>query len=247
MEFNTPITADQAAFLAANKEELCRKDAGKAVWQNRVKMASEAYAIAKGIHGAHSLTTLVERLADEERDDADPTFPDWPVYRDNFILDWIANRIVVTEEEADMIFDRTVDEALQQIEAQEQNDSGTLPADPSVSVTVTPPASPEGRDETTPVVKRRGRPPGSGKKTAEAPAKRKSYYVPVAQRKAKAKPAARKVAAKKKSGGSVSAKAQPIIERFTARKWSRRDILIKLQDQLEIGAAYAATLYQKFA
>ena len=234
IEFNTPITPEQSAFLAANKADLCQKDSGKAVWQNRVKMASEAFDIAKGIHAQHSLTSLVAKTSEDEDDDVDETFPDWPTFRDNFILDWIGSRTVVTEQEADMIFERTADEALQAIEQAEQN--GTLSTEPvvdtSAPVVETPaPAASE------PVVatKRRGRPPGSGKKTATAVVK------------AAKKTGRRKVAAKKKSVGSASAKAQTIIEKYAAREWSRKDIIQKLQDQLGMGAAYASTLYQKYS
>jgi hypothetical protein len=232
VEFNTPITPEQKAFLAANKEELCQKDSGKAIWQNRVKKAGEAYAIAKTIHGETSTHTLVAKTAEDEDDDVDSTFPDWPTYRDNFILDWIGSRIVVTDKEADMIFDRTADEALAAIEQGEQNqaDADAPVVDPAPTVVTVTMGD-------VPAVKRRGRPPGSGKKSATGVVK--------ATKTVKTK--TRKVAAKKKSGGSASAKAQAIIEKYGSRDWSRKDIITKLQNQLGMGAAYAATLYQKFA
>lgn len=237
-EFSNPIAPDQTAFLAANKAELSKTDGGKAIWQNRVKMASEAYQALKGINGG--LETLVERSAEDEADEVDVSFPDWPTFRDNFILDWIGSRIVVTDKEADMIFERTAEEALAAIEQAEQNGSDAPVVDTSATTVVQSPT-------VAPVVeiatKRRGRPPGSAKTAVK-----KSYYVPVSQRPAKTK-TVRKAAAKKKTvaKGSASAKAQSLIEKYAARDWSRKDIIAKLQSQLDMGAAYASTLYQKYS
>jgi hypothetical protein len=169
------------------------------------------------------LNTLVDRTSEDEEDD--PTgFPDWPTYRDNFIMDWIANRTVVTAEEADIMFDRDVDQALQVIEQAEVAETQATIAEALPPVVEAPVV----------VV---------AKKKSYAKAKKKAGAKTV-----KAK-APKKAAAKKKSSakGSASAKAQIIIEKYAAKGWARKDILAKLQSQLDMGAAYAATLYQKFA
>jgi hypothetical protein len=246
VEFNTPISDGQRTFLADNKADLCKTEGGKSIWQNRVKKASEAYNELKGIHGAHELHTLVPKTSEDEGDDADLTFPDWPTFRDNFILDWIGSRTVVTEQEADMIFERTAEEALAVIEQGEQI-TADAESDGPPYTTQTPQemaqenlqkhlAEQKGVTETPPVAtKRRGRPPGASKKSTVTKLTR-------------SKPSTRKVAAKKSGAkSSASAKAQGIIEKYASRDWSRKDIIGKLQAQLGMGAAYASTLYQKFA
>lgn len=253
-EFSSPIAPDQIAFLTANKAELIRTDSGKAIWQNRVKMASEAYQILKGISADVSVASIeCEPLVPTEDEaeaqevvDADE-FPSWPTFRDNFLLDWIGSRIVVTDKEADMIFERTAEEALAAIEQAEQNDSETTIIDSTPSSVLTDTSKPLiVTIGDVPAVKRRGRPPG--KKVPGS-----TSYLPITTKtlaKLKAKTARKKYAAKAKKSvarGSASAKAQTIIEKYGARDWSRKDIIAKLQTQLEMGAAYASTLYQKYA
>ncbi len=223
-EFSTPISQDQKDFLATNKAELVTTEGGKAIWQNRIKMASEAYQIAKTIHADHVVDSLCDATGDsveestETTDTVVETFPDWPTYRDNFILDWISNRTIVTEEEANAMFNVEVENALQEIDQVE----GSV-VTPTVVVEATPVVIAK--------VKR-----AVAKKVVKVKAKTK----------AKTK-VTKKVAAKKAGGKSASAKAQVIIEKFSTRGWTRGEIIQKLQDQLDMGAAYASTLYQKFA
>lgn len=252
IEFSTPITPERQALLAANRAELCRvgregkkiNPSNWLIWQNRVKSAGEAYKIAKTAYTDVDFEGM-PKDADEVVSGIDPLFPDWPTYRDNFILDWLSNRIVVTEKEAEAMFDETAAAALAALEGTE---AAIVPTDTIVPTeTVATPAPVE--TEVVVVAKRRGRPPGV-KKTAAVVAPvvkaKKSYYVPVGKRKAK-KTKAKKVAKAKSNRGSASAKAQTLIERYVAKDWSRKDIIAKLQSQLDMGAAYAATLYQKFA
>lgn len=244
-EFSAPIAPDQIAFLTANKADLIKTDSGKAIWQNRVKMASEAYQILKGINADASVASIeCEPLVPTE-DEAEAqevvdvdSFPSWPTFRDNFLLDWIGSRIVVTDKEADMIFERTAEEALAAIEQAEQNGSDAPVVDTSTTVVASALVV-----ETAP--KRRGRPPGSGVKKGTTGTSKTLAKLKARTKRAKSK----KVAAKKKSasGGSASAKAQTLIEKYGSRDWSRKDIIGKLQAQLGMGAAYASTLYQKFA
>lgn len=229
VDFARVITDEDKAFLASNREDLLEtaqgREKGREIWQNRVKKASEAHVELKALH--------------TEYDEVDETFPDWQTFRDNFILDWIANRTIVTEEEAEMIFETTADEALAVIETAEQNDSPrTISVLVASSTSVEPGVVLTAVDAEPAVAvapKRRGRPPGAGKK---------AVVVKAAAKKSSTK---KKVAAKKSSGGSASAKAQVLIEKYASRDWSRKDIILKLQSQLDMGAAYASTLYQKFA
>jgi hypothetical protein len=225
-EFNQALSQAQQDYLAANKADLCKTAGGKLIWQNRIKMASEAYQVAKSIAADNTLTTLVERNAEDEEDDHDETILDWQTYRDNFILDWIANRTVVTQEEADAMIERDIDQALQAAELTEDAEVVEVVEDAPIAV-VAPTPSPE------PIV---------------VVVKKKSYYKPKTKAVAKTvKAKAPKKAAAKKKTVSASDKAQVIIERYVARNWTRKSIIEKLQDQLDMGAAYASTLYQKFS
>lgn len=228
-EFNNAINAEQTAFLVDDKAKLYRTEDGKRIWQNRVKMAGEAYNIAKAIHNDHTLTALVPKTCEDEDDCDDQLFCDWPTYRDNFILDWIANRTIVTTEEADIMFDRTANAALAELEPTGLDVVEDLDSDAeAITSEVVPPS------EAPPVVK---------KSYAKAKVKVEAVV------KLFKKKAVKKVAAKKKSAakGSASEKAQVIIEKYAARNWSRKDIIAKVQTQLNMGSAYAATLYQKFS
>ncbi len=210
---------------------------------NQLKKASEAYAELRTLH------------TDPLTEEVDGNFPAWSIFRDEFIADWTSNRIIVDEKEADAMFDTLVDNAIQEIEAAEATADAALPTETIGTETVGAAGSNVVVMGDAPAAKRRGRPPGSGKKATETTAPKKSYYVPVAQRKVKATKATKatkvtktkKVAAKKKSASSASSKAQTLVERYVSRKWERKDIIAKLQDQLGMGAAYAASLYQKFA
>jgi hypothetical protein len=246
-EFSTPITDEQRSFLFANKNELLKRNAdgtqrvnskgdpikddagGSAIWQNRIKMASEAYQELKSIEGEYDLTAVAIKGNEDDDGDVVESFTDWATFRDNFILDWIGSRTVVNEKEADMIFERTADEALALIE-QTEAASGSEEAAGLAAETANEPAP------------------------APAPRKRKTLREnvrPLRKSVVKSKKTAPKkkkaAAAKKKSGGTASAKAQVIIEKYAAKDWSRKEIIQKLQDQLGMGAAYASTLYQKFA
>lgn len=81
--------------------------------------------------------------------------------------------------------------------------------------------------DTSTAPKRRGRPPGSGKKATAS------------------KPAMKRVAAKKK-GGNATMRAQAIVEKYKARDWPRKDIIQKLI-VAGISSGYAPSVYQKFA
>lgn len=240
----------------------------------RLKAASEDYKVHKSI--------FVDPVTDEKLEG----FLEWPAFRDQFLNDWINNRRVVTEKEADVIFDRIADESLTELENLGSNADVAALAE---QVAASEESTEEAQDEVTPATvvepgvvltteeapaagvapKRRGRPPGSGKKPklaivvsndtpaaeAAAPAKRKSYYVPVSERKAKAaKPAAKaskpkvKAAAAKKKGKSTSERAAEIVAWGQSRKWARKDIIERMVARIDgLGAAYAGTLYQKFA
>ena len=224
-EFNNQISSDQADFLTENKLDLCKTASGREIWQNRIKKASESYAILKQIRTNEILDSLVvgeaieidDLLAvndegidsvDDEQITVDPEefieendlvvdekFPDWRTYRDGFILDWIGSRIVVTNEEADMIYENAVDEALATLDGE----------------TTEPVVETSGESEEAPATKR-GRPKG----------------------------------AKKAAKTKVSAKALTIYNRYKEKGWERKRILDKMQGELGMGKAYAATLYQKF-
>lgn len=213
----------------------------------RLKNASEEYKVHK--------LNYIDPVTDEEL----PGFQTWPMFRDEFLADWKSNRRIVTEKEADVIFDRIADESLteleniagatvdvntvvDEVEKSEQDDTiGVIVAGAdgvpvAVAVGTVPVAD-------APIAtKRRGRPPG--KKVATAKVVRK-----VVAKKTKTKSKPKKVAAaKKKSGNSTSEKAKAIVERYVARKWQRKDVIEKLMSSIDgLGVAYAATLFQKFA
>lgn len=210
----------------------------------RLKNASEAYKVHKSIY--------IDPVSDEQL----PGFQAWPEFRDEFLADWKSNRRLVTEKEADVIFDTIANESLSELETIGATDVAALAdvlgtaQDETIGVIVENPTTGEPIAVATVVVKRRGRPPGTAKlklvASTEAPvAAAKRGRPPGAKKTAVVK--SKKVAAKKK-GGNTSAKAQAIVERYVARKWSRKDIIVKLQAQIDgLGAAYASTLYQKFA
>ncbi len=80
-------------------EEVKETAGEKAIRLNRVKNASEAYNELKALH--------TDPLTGEIGED----FPKWSIFRDDFIVDWTKNRVVVTEKEADAMFDEIVNEA----------------------------------------------------------------------------------------------------------------------------------------
>lgn len=194
----------------------------------RLKAAAEDYKLHKSI--------FIDPVTEEPLEGLKL----WPEFRDEFLADWKSNRRVVTEKEADVHFDKIADESLSELQtigatdvaaladvfaAAQEDVEPVLP--PSDTVIPVPGIPTNAAVELISTPKRRGRPPGSGKKASVA------------------KPATKRIAAKK--GGSASAKAEALIERYQARKWSRKDIIEKLVSQLEMGTAYASTLYQKFA
>jgi len=92
--------------------------------------------------------------------------------------------------------------------------------------------------------KRRGRPPGSGKKVAVAKGEPKRRGRPPG---AKAKvPKTPKQAAAKKKGGNKAAQAREIIATWSAKGWARKDIIGKLIERLELSPATASTYYQNY-
>lgn len=209
----------------------------------RLKNASEEYKVHK--------SNYKDPITDEEL----PGFQTWPVFRDEFLADWKSNRRVVTEKEADVIFDQIADESLTELE--------TIGVTLDVNTVVDEAEKAEQEDATVPLVdaptaadfdnspvlsrvitvmvpKRRGRPPG--KKVATAKVVRK-----VVSKKAKSASKSKKVAAKKKSG-STAEKAQAIVERYVERGWQRKDVIEKLVSSIDgLGTAYAASLYQKYS
>ncbi len=201
---------------------------------NQLKKASEAYAELRTLH------------TDPLTDEVDGTFPAWSIFRDDFIADWTSNRIIVDEKEADAMFDTIVEKAIQEIETAEAGATAVETEPTAAPIATTAP-------EAVVTAKRRGRPPGSAK-AVDATAPKKSYYIPVSQRKGtkatKAKTAkvtkTKKVAAKKKSaGGGKMDLARVTVEKFTAKGWSRKDIIARLVDVNGLSPAYAATAYQK--
>lgn len=240
-EFNAAITAEQATFLHANREELYKTDGGKAIWQNRVKMAGEAFKIAKTTNDESTVSSLDITNGDDEAGEVDYTFPTWQVYRDNFILDWIANRTIVTEEEAEMIFERDVNDALSVIEAGEVGGSTDVELGTEITTAVT--GAPEAAREVQAQARERAVDNGDG---TPAP-KRGRPAGKVKAVKVKKVVKLQKVAAAKK-GKSTSERAAEIIAWGQSRHWARKDILERLTTQIDgLGAPYAATLYQKHA
>lgn len=208
---------------------------------NQLKKASEAYAELRTLH------------TDPLTDEVDGNFPAWSIFRDDFIADWTSNRTIVDEKEADAMFDTLVETAIQEIETAEANAAAEVVETPTPAVVNNVDPSVGMGDVAAP--KRRGRPPGSAK-TAEttetAPKAKKSYYVPVALRNAKKTAKVKKVtktkkvAAKKKSaGGGKMDLARVTVEKFSAKGWSRKDIIARLVEVNGLSPAYAATAYQK--
>lgn len=215
----------------------------------RLKSAAEEYKVHKSI--------FIDPVTEEQL----VGFQPWPVFRDEFLADWKSNRRIVTEKEADVHFDRIADESLSELEQiGAPTDVNALvdqvaqtEIDEDDSISITPVATPVA-EASAAAPKRRGRPPGSGKlkvvasnDAVPAVAKRRGRPPGSGKKAAVASKPSRKVAAKKK-GGNTSAKAQAIVERYVARKWSRKDVIEKLVSQIDgLGVAYASTLYQKFA
>lgn len=256
-EFNRTLTQQETDLLTRTREEMMRKNQNgefadkslASLWQNRVKKASEAYKELQALSIDYDESIVSANEADAtlhlEADAYVPEqLPTWPIFRDNFILDWMTNRIVVTEEEADAMFINDVEAAT--ASDGEQNGGETLvsTSEPAVSSTIPASEPSTTATEATPASqpKRRGRPPGT---------KNKAKQVTKAVRKVKAKSkTVRKTKATASRGRkptSASAKAQRLIEMYQGKGWARKDIIEKLQKQLELGAAYAATLYQKYA
>ena len=254
-EFNRTLTEQETSLLNNTREEMLRKQPNgnyvdkslAALWQNRVKRASEAYKELQALSTDYDETIVSENEHEAsmylEADAYQPEqLPTWPVFRDNFILDWMSNRIVVTEEEADKMFESDAESALPH-EGQEQSGGESLnTSEPAVSSTSPAGEAPTATAEETPAVvtKRRGRPPGTKAKAKKVV--KVTHKVKTARKVKKA--SAPKVARK---GTSNSAKAQRIVEMYKGKGWARKDIIEKLQTQLEMGKAYASTLYQKYA
>lgn len=195
-----------------------------AIKLNQLKKASEAYKELRGLH------------TDPVTEEVDGEFPAWSVFRDGFIADWTANRIIVDEKEADAMFEKTAEEALAEIEAAE---AGIVE---EVSTETTTAVAAPVAEEAPVVAKRRGRPPGSGNKAKATKA------AAVVKAKATKKAGKKKVAAKKKSAGTSKMDAARVtVEKFAAKGWSRKDIIQRLIDVNGLTPAYAATAYQKIA
>lgn len=221
--------------------------------QVRLENACEAWKVHKSIY--------IDPVTAEPLQGFQP----WPQFRDEFLTDWKSNRRLVTEKEADVIFNRIADESLAELEnigALQLPDVNALAEqvaahqDDTIGVIVENPVT------VAPVVavKRRGRP---AKVTTEQIVKQISAEVAVATVKpvkvvkvkvAKVAKAVKPVKAKKavaaKKGGNTSLKAKDLIEKYgkRGRGWSRKDIIVKLTESIDgLGAAYASTLYQKFS
>src|SRR5271157_2151169 len=76
----------------------------KSVEQVRLENAADAWKVHKSIY------------LDPVTGDPLEGFQVWPVFRDEFLIDWKSNRRVVTEKEADVHFDKIVDESLSELE-----------------------------------------------------------------------------------------------------------------------------------
>jgi hypothetical protein len=223
----------------------------------RLKLATEAYREHKALY------------ADELTEERFQGYMSWPTYRDQFLVDRELNYRLVDEQEADVIFETAAETALAEINTdvntlaeQAEAASGTtfLPASTNVVLEVeTANDLPKGElliavpgltDAAAPVAqKRRGRPPGSGKKSGIV--KNKAPAAPKAKRGRPAGTAKKKVAAKKKSavvtkGESKADQAREIIKTWAGKGWARKDIIAKLMDRLDMTAATASTYYQNY-
>lgn len=219
----------------------------------RLKAASEDYKVHKSIY----IDTLTEERLEG--------FMEWSVFRDKFLIDWKSNRRVTTEKEADVHFDRIADESLAELEnigaptdvaALADQVAADLPSDEASDEIPVPATAPTAEAPVATAPKRRGRPPGKAKLTVvasndDAPvaAKRRGRPPGSGKKATTTSKPALKVAAKKKGGGT-SAKAEAIVAKYglAGRGWSRKDVIAKLTSSVKgLGAAYASTLYQKFA
>ena len=236
----------------------------KTYQQVRLENAADAWKIHKSVY------------LDTVTGDPQPGFQAWPQFRDEFLIDWKSNRRLVTDKEADVHFDKIADESLSELEnigslpvdvnaladevvkadyeGQTNDESPEAAMLPTASVVVVATGEPVVEATVTmgdvPAVKRRGRPPGKAKVVADRDALVPAVSVEAGRDETtKSKPAkVAKAKVAKKKGVSTSAKAATIIALYQSRKWSRKDIIAKLQSQIDgLGAAYASTLYQKFA
>lgn len=188
-----------------------------AIKLNQLKNASAAYKEQKAIY--EDLTT----------EDMETALPLWPEFRDAFLADWNLNRIIVDEKEADAMFDKTAEEALAQIENAEAGTSSPEATEPTSSVATSP---------STAAPKRR-RP--SAKKTVVKATKKS-----VVKAKTKAVKAAKaKKATKKDTGPTKMDLARDTVAKFSAKGWSRKEILERLVQVNGLSPAYSATAYQK--
>jgi len=187
-------------------EEVKETAGDKAIRLNRIKNANEAYQELKVLH--------TDPLSGEIGED----FPKWSIFRDDFIADWTNNRVVVTEKEADAMFDEIVNEAEKELATVET---------PVVVPTV----------ETAAIV-------APAKRVRKAAVKK---AVKVAKKKVVAKKVrkvVKKVAAKKAGKGKIDL-ARATFEKYSAKGWSRADILGRMVEVNGLSPAYAATAYQK--
>jgi hypothetical protein len=196
----------------------------KALRLNRIKNASEAYAELKALN--------TDPLTEEVGAD----FPSWPTFRDEFIADWTNNRTIVTEKEADAMFDEIVETAVKELE------------------TIAEVAAPQIvlGEETAPVVDLAATvnlsPPKKARKKAVPGA---TSYLPATAKvlrklakKKVAKKAVRKVAAKKKVAGKGKMDlARATYEKYSG-KWTRQEILTRMVEVNGLSPAYASTAYQ---
>jgi hypothetical protein len=228
----------------------------------RLKMATDAYKEYKQIHVEYPEDIVESPVCDDYQltDSTDMWYKPWVQFRDEFLVDRELNYRLVDEKEAEVIFNETAENALNELDSMpdintivddvETQTSDDVDSDPVVEMTQSD-VSVESVVPTPAAVvvapKRRGRPPGSGGKAKTV----KTPKVSTTTRRAKRGPVTRKTVRKtvrkvaaKKRGGSNAERARSLIKSGVGRGWERKRIIEKLVNHLNIGSAYAASLYQ---
>jgi len=196
--------------------------------QVRLENAMDAWKIHKSIY------------LDQVTCEPLPGYKAWTEFRDEFLIDWKSNRRLVTEKEADVIFDKLADESLSELENIGAAADENVLDDDTIGVIVENPVTGEPIAVTTPVVAKRVR-------------KLKLVTTPTGLEVLVPK-ASKKVVVKAKKPGKVAAKkvklsdrAESVIIRFVNAAWSRKEIIEKLMKQFDITSANAGYYYQKFS
>ena len=237
---------------------MSEKVSSTALKLNRLKHASAAYQEHKAMFTELEGTGVDPESGINEGDHMAEGFQTWPEFREAFLTDWTNNRRIVDEKEADVHFDTLADEALNELDSGAVTVDVEAVADAVEATEELEVASEEDApalileheaEASAPVAevpaapKRRGRPPGSGKKAAVVKAEPKRRGRPPG---AKAKTPKVKQAAAKKKGGNKAAQAREIIATWAAKGWARKDIIGKLKERLDLSDATASTYYQNY-